>query len=307
MAQGRDLTASQVRAAIEYNHARHSSAFVRSIRTALGMGGAGPFDEAFVRFVADWQEANVGAGLGDGRIGPRTEGHLNIPHPKAVAAAANALLIQTAGFTLFDSWGNDLRDNNNDGVVDDAHEVSSDGAHFARRYTEFGTVAGMYSTGGWDFLPHRDVFVANTRTVRGSFRYRVCADVVSEAYHAAGAMPAQRSTLGIYGQFQHKGFVWQRSQAYPSMYLPGDFICTLDVHAGEGHSGIVVQAGPTRGGAEVPIVVQLPGPSTQISDGTYNPESTNDITRGPWSRWRIDSIQREFQYLGRFLHSRLAL
>jgi hypothetical protein len=89
-----------------------------------------------------------------------------------------------------------------------------------------------------------------------------------------------------------------------SDHLPGDFISTWKAGDG-GHSGIVMSEAPTRGGSEIPIVVQLPGPSTQVSDGTYDPASTNDVTMGPWSRWRIEGVPREHQYLGRILHSRI--
>jgi len=302
MAKGSDLTAQQVQAAIEYNRVHHGGTFQAFLRAAFGPGAAVLADTAFVRLVADWQELNVGPGFGDGKIGPRTEAHLNILHPKAAAAVAAATKVQQLGSILFDSWGNDLRDNNLDGQIDGNAERASDGAHFAGSYQEFRTVAGRYS-GGWDFLPQRPVIVRESKTIRGSFRYRVCADIVSGAYAAAGAMSSQRSTQNIWNQFQKRGFVWRRSESYPTEYLPGDFICTLE--KGEGHSGIVVQREATRGGDTAPVVIQLPGPSTQISDGTYDPTSTNDVTRGRWSEWRITRLPKDVQYLGRLLMSKL--
>jgi hypothetical protein len=304
MAQGSVLTAQQVQAAVEYNRTRVPAGLQALLRAAFGPGAAVLANEAFVRLVADWQEANIGPGAGDGKIGPRTEAHLNIAHPKAIAAAVAAQKVQAAGSILFDSWGNDLRDNNLDGAVDGKSERSADGAHFGKTYTEFRTVAGTYS-GGWDFLPARTVIVRSSRTIKGSFIYRVCADIVSGAYAAAGVMQAKRATWAIHAEFQKRGFVWRRSESYPSEYLPGDFICTLE--GGEGHSGIVVQREPTRGGDVAPVVVQLPGPSTQISDGTYDPTRTNDVTIGRWSDWRITRLPKDVQYLGRLLLSKTSV
>ena len=121
MARGSELTTHQVRDAIAYNRTHHTAP-LSVLQAALGMVPGGSVDEAFVRAVADWQENHIGAGAGDGKIGPKTEAHLNIQHPKATAAVARALAIQAAGSILFDSWGNDVRDNNNDGVVDDRNE-----------------------------------------------------------------------------------------------------------------------------------------------------------------------------------------
>jgi hypothetical protein len=302
MAQGSELTAAQVKAAIEYNEVHHPTARLAFLRAAFGAGAAVLANEMFVRLVADWQEANIGAGAGDGKVGPRTEAHLNIVHPKALGASVAASKIQASGSILFDSWGNDLRDNNLDGVVDGPSERASDGAHFGGSFSEFRTVAGTYS-GGWNFLPQRPVIVRETKSMKGVFKYRVCADIVSAAYREAGVMERQRSTQHIFDEFKKKGFVWRRSESYPTEYLPGDFICTLE--GGEGHSGIIMQREPTRGGDQPPIVVQLPGPSTQISDGTYDPTSTNDVTVGRWSLWRTTALPREVQYLGRLLHSKL--
>jgi hypothetical protein len=303
MATGSSLTAQQVHAAVEYNRTHFPTALQALLRAAFGPGAAVLANEAFVRLVADWQEVNIGPGMGDGKMGPRTEAHLNIAHPKAIAAVAAAIKVQAAGSILFDSWGNDLRDNNLDGAVDDKAERTSDGAHYGKHYSEFRTVAGRYG-GGWDFLPARTVTVRDSRTIKGSFVYRVCADIVSGAYAKAGAMHAQRSTWAILAEFRKKGFVWRRSESYATEYLPGDFICTLDGSAG--HSGIVVQREPTRGGDVAPVVIQLPGPSTQISDGTYDPTRTNDVTYGRWSEWRITRLYKDEQYLGRLLLSKLA-
>jgi hypothetical protein len=304
MANGSALSASQVKEALAYNLARHPAGLLGTIRGTLGLAITAPLDDAFVRAVADWQEANVGTGAGDGKIGPRTEAFMNLVHPRAIAATTAAKQIQLQGGILFDSWGNDYRDNNGDGVVDGPRERAADGAHFGGLFGEFGVQAGTYSGQGWDFLPPGPpVVVRSTRRIKGPFKYRVCADVVSAAYKAAGIMGAQRSTLFIHEEFKKKGYVFRRTDGYPTEYLPGDFIHTLA--GAEGHSGIVMQREPTRGGSHPPLVMQLPGPSTQLSDGTYDPESTNDVTIERWSIWRTTQVHSDFQLLGRILHSKL--
>ncbi len=303
MARGSALSATQVKDAIAYNLARHSSGFLGGVRGVLGLPTTAPIDDAFIRVVADWQETNVGVGSGDGRIGPKTEAFMNLVHPRAVAAAHEAKRLQAVGGVLFDSWGNDYRDNNNDGVVDGPEERAQDGAHLRGVYNGFGVRAGTYSGKGWDFLAAGPtVVVATSRQIKGQFRYRVCADLVSAAYQAAGIMGPLRSTYFIRAEFEKKGYVFRRTDGYPKEYLPGDFIHTLD--RGEGHSGIVVQREPTMGGSRPPLVMQLPGPSTQLSDGTYNPESTNDVTIERWSIWRTTKVSQDFQFLGRILQSK---
>jgi len=295
MATGAELTQKQVKDAIAYNRVRIYS-FLPAVVEALGRKKGSGIDEAFVRSVADWQEANLGRGAGDGKVGLKTEAHLDLQHPAAAKAARRAEQIVRNGFVLFDSWGNDLRDNNNDGKVDGAGERAEDGAHFTRSYASFGVKAGMYLGQGWNH--DKTVKVPRDQVVRGRFLYRVCADIVSQAFHEAGVMPKSRSTAGILDQFSRKGYVWQRSKAYPSEYLPGDFICTL--HGGSGHSGVVVRRSSTK---SVAIVVELPGPSTQVDLGTYNPASTSDLRLGSWTK-EEQAPDRSTHYLGRLLHSR---
>jgi hypothetical protein len=145
--------------------------------------------------------------------------------------------------------------------------------------------------------------VTQDRTIHGTFRYAVCADVASEAYERAGVMQRTRSTGRILQVFRRMGYVWCRRDGYPSDYLPGDFICTWA--PGGGHSGIVADRGPTNGGALAPIVIELPGPSSQISDATYDPANRTDMVRHPWSSFRLTAVGEEQQFLGRLLHTRL--
>lgn len=305
MTLGRDLSARQVHDAITYTKARLRDAHLKRVRAKLGLAEVGTVDETLVRTAADWQEANLGAGEGDGKIGPKTEGGLNILLFRAEKAVKAAEEMFKKGGILFDSWGNDLRDNNSNGKLDwdDPKERgSSDGVHYAGVYKSFRVIAGTY-TGGWDFAPGT-VRVAADTEVKGSFQYRVCADIISDAYHAAGVMKHLRSTAAILRVFREKGIVWTRSISYPTKYLPGDFISTYAAGHG-GHSAIVVEESDTAGGANAPLVIELPGPSSQISDGTYDPTSTNDIMKHNWPRFRIQEVPQENQFLGRLLGSKI--
>ena len=106
-----------------------------------------------------------------------------------------------------------------------------------------------------------------------------------------------RSTRELLAFFREKHYCWHWSEGHPAKFLPGDFICVL--HDYEGHSGIVVQEAPSN---QTPTVVELPGPSTQLDLGTYDPTSTNDVRLGSWSK---GSLSTELHYLGRLLLSKL--
>jgi hypothetical protein len=299
MTRGSALTSHQLHSAVLYNRSHHT---VRdsTLRTALGLSAsASPHDEeGFARYVADWQEDHIGVGQGDGKLGPKTEAYLGIVHPKAAAAATHALAIQRRGNILFDSWSNDVRDNDNDGIADGSSEQVGDAIHSHRVYTRFAVIAGTYPGLGWN--RNRTLVIHTTRTLTGSFHYCVCADVVSQAYASAHVMARARSTAVILRTIRAKGYVWRRSEEYPSEYLPGDFICTLG-HGG-GHSGIVVRRSPTTA---VPTVVELPGPSTMVDLGAYDPASTNDVRLGSWTKAGIPNLS--LHYLGRLLRSKCAV
>jgi len=297
MAKGAELTDKQVEAAIAYNNGRHAATWITLAAIALKFPGIPSVNELFVRLVADWQEKFVGAGQGDGKIGPKTEAYLGIVHPKALHAVARALAIKNAGGILFDSWGNDLRDNDGDAEVDGRSEQGkADGSHYGGSYTSFGVFKGTYPNQGWG--NNQTVTVRTSKIVSGTFQYRVCADVVSRAYNEAAVMPTTRSTATILQKFREVGYVWRRSEGYPPTYLPGDFICTLG-HGG-GHSGIVVEATST---AHTPKVMELPGPSTMVDEGTYDPAQTNDVRVGLWTKRGI--TDPKVNYLGRLLYSKL--
>lgn len=294
MPRGSALTSQQIRGGISYNRHRHVH-WITVLRAALKLPPGGMVDDMFIRAVADWQEANLGPGRGDGKVSVETEASLNIQHPKAAFAVDRAIAAHHAGFVLFDSWGNDVRDNDGDGSVDDAREDAIDGTHLHRRFSSFSVVAGSYSGLGWNL--DRVLTVPTSRTMYGTFHYKVCADVISSVFHDAGVMPLTRRTSAILDHVSLKGYVWRRSDSYPKEYVPGDFICTLG-HGG-GHSGIVVERSRTD---QVPIVIELPGPSTSIDLQEYDPTRTSDIRRGRWTKAGVRDLR--LHYLGRLLYSK---
>jgi hypothetical protein len=218
------------------------------------------------------------------------------PSREAESALKHAQAIQSAGNVLFDSWGNDVRDNDNDGIVDSGRTETDayDGQHYSGTYTDFGVVAGTYTRGWPDEhgVVTGRVTVPKTQTVSGTFKYRVCADIVSQAYADAGLMRHMRSTAQIIDEFRRIGRVWHGRSTFPSEYLPGDFVATYSAGHG-GHTGIVTKRSAT---SDTPTVIELPGPSTQADAGTYDPSSTNDIKEEAWSK---QGVAGELQYLGR--------
>lgn len=294
MARGSQLSGAQVRAAIDYNKALYLP-HLPLLRAAVSVVPTGNLDEEFVRAVAEWQELYIGPGQGDGKLGPKTEAHLGIQHPKALLAVTRAEAIFREGNNLFDSWFNDARDNNNDGVTDGPHEKTADGAHYGKVYPKFGLIKGTYTGLGFD--KNLTCQVKETRTVLGPFRYLVCADVVSRAYSEVGVMAKTRSAQAILDVFRRIGYVWRKSDGYPSQFLPGDYICTS--YKGDAHAGIVTVRSNSK---LVPEVIEMPGPSTLLAEGTYDPSKTNDVRKGPWSKARVPI--RESHYLGRLLISK---
>src|SRR4029079_5577563 len=127
-------------------------------------------------------------------------------------------------------WGNDLRDNDGDGDVDERDERTRDGAHHGETYRRFWVRRRTRPyEAGWFFdddpdgpegpalAPGRhNIFVHGDREIGGRFRYAICADIVSEAYHDAGVMSALRSTERILAVFRRRGYVWQRSTGFPN-------------------------------------------------------------------------------------------
>lgn len=292
------LSAERSAAAISYNRNR----LVRGLplmRQAVGLPAEGGIDEGFVNAVANWQSKFFGPGRDvDGKVGPKTEACFNIPHPRALAAAENALAIHKAGLILFDSWGNDARDNNMDGLTDGAKESGADGSHFAGLYPKFQLVKGPAKGLGWNKSVTLDI--KQTRTIYGPFRYRVCSDIVSQAYAAAGVMPHTRSTAHIMQTFRKMGYLFRASEGFPNCFLPGDYIATYAAGHG-GHSGIVVETKWRRDGW--PTVVDLPGPSTLADKGWYDPASTSDIRKGIWIKSDLENAS--VHYLGRLLHTQV--
>lgn len=186
---------------------------------------------------------------------------------------------------LFDFWNGDLRDNDKNGLVDgyrpsdatrgpDRAETSShDGAHFRGTYSGFKTWGGLTFTGGEGGTVTTVDFDTST-----TVQYRVCADLVSAAYRAAGIpVPRTRRVRELVQWFQgnRQARFWLIAD-FPGSYRPGDFICSYSPREGHGHAGMVVAAGSS------PDVVHLPGQSQHIARGVYDPTRLNDVTHEAW-------------------------
>lgn len=198
---------------------------------------------------------------------------------------------------LFDFWKGDCRDNDKNGAVDgylptavktnDRKEThSADGDHYSGTYPGFSTYAGLIFPGGEGGNVTTVDFDTSTPV-----KYRVCADMVSKAYHDASVPIAKtRRVRDIVHFFKtNRDCIFWEISAFTGMYLPGDFICSYDPKEEHGHAGVVVGPGTP------PEVVHLPGQSQHIARGVYDPTRLSDMTREPWPS------NRQVYGIGRFI------
>jgi hypothetical protein len=305
-----------VAAAIAYNQNAlgGNTQFIPYIKDLLNRATRGHLpnnsviDEAFVRAVARYQEIRRLPRPHDGKIGSRTRRALAVDlkefflgtrssaAPRALRAAQNIIDIYTNEKILFAWWAGDFRDNNKNNRVDanDPRERNrGDGwPSPSRTFRGFKTIPGTFTS------PTRRTLTTTASETDTPVKYKVCADIVSQAYNQAGIMSSTtRSVVSILRHFQNSRHcdVWQIGDAdFPDTYLPGDYFCTAE--GSHGHAGMIVHEEPTNSGTQRPLVVHLPGSSLQIDRGEYDPTRTSDVRleRWPTRRWIPDKI-----YLGR--------
>jgi hypothetical protein len=181
--------------------------------------------------------------------------------------AAKRLANQTNPGIWFDSWYNDGRDNNLDGVVDDAGEKGSsngDGAHYGRKYKARVAplaVLAAESMPAWALI---EIDVV----------YKVCIDIPIESYIAAG-IPISRTRWipTFFGAL--KGMpgwkVWEGKQNLPKL-MSGDIVAACNRE--HQHAGIV-DAGIYDS------VINIPGPTSRRRYGLLLPSALNDICSVP--------------------------
>ena len=209
---------------------------------------------------------------------------------RALQASQNMLDYLSTQHILFDYWGGDCRDNNKNGRVDDEDPIesrASDGAHYGKTYPGFKTKEGQLCEGGEGNMVGTLNFETNV-----SIKYRVCADIVSQAYREAGVpVPRTRRVHDLVHWFQtNRRCRFYMASSLPDEYMPGDFICSYSPREQHGHAGMIVQAGKGR-----PMVVHLPGPSQHIARGVYDPTRTTDLTLETWP------TNRAIYGIGRFI------
>ncbi len=223
---------------------------------------------------ASGQQKNGAGSAGMPTLQRDEEDEPMIPTLKALSAVANANNMMLPNI-WFDSWGNDLRDNDNYGKIDDKPEQGhADGVHYS----------GTYSAKickGMPFLTI-DQCLWSPSTIT-DLKYKVCIDIPKEAYKAAGfTMPSTRRIRKIIPWFQKsKKFMTWKAPKKPTMVIPGDFIAVQS--GGHSHSGIASSWGlPNSWGFNT---IHLPGPTARRSIAgplTYYPSSTNDVFNTPW-------------------------
>ena len=197
------------------------------------------------------------------------------PSRRALQALANAqnLANQQNPAIWFDSWGNDLRDNNLNGAIDDATEQGiSDGIHYKKPFK--GYVCGDASV---------TTDKCGTSKSLIDVQYKVCIDVPIESY---GAVPGtnvstNRNVSGFFAELKTKPN-WRVSggrrnsagSSLPSPLLDGDIVAE-DVNSTTGHAGMIVT------GALADSVINLPGPTSQRTYRVFTPSGKNDMMTVP--------------------------
>ncbi|MBZ0117789.1 MAG: hypothetical protein K8H88_12375 [Sandaracinaceae bacterium] len=312
------LTEPQRRRAQDFNQRvvaphPHREAYIRELRRHVGLGEAGALDGDFAQALANWQEQHpnsVASRRFDGLLRPRTEAHLGIRLSEMENLARRAESYWRAGGVFYDSWGNDGRDNDSDGAVDEADEQTSDGAHWGRVYQGFGT-----GDGGRVVAP-----------TNAQYQYQFCSDLVSNAVRDEGIVRGGFARAYQFGggALDAVAYKFVRSSDYPERYMRGDIIGYNDRPESQGghggHVGIVIQDDATGGGSIAPLVINLPGPSHLTSPAAASYYRANgehadgrpagvrgDIVREQWpaDRLDVDRIPARHQFLIRLVCTRL--
>lgn len=185
-------------------------------------------------------------------------------------AHAEAMKAQTDPAIWFDSWNNDLRDNNLDRRIDDPLELKlkgSDGLHYKKTYTAQVAPIGLLSI---DDAPDWALQTINVV-------YKVCIDIPIESYHAARVkVSSQRIITNFFRELKHiPGWrVWDGG-AKPEKLLDGDVVAANNpVHQ---HAGIV------KAGTVYDSVINLPGPTSARKYHVFTPSGRNDMVEVPFA------------------------
>jgi hypothetical protein len=181
-------------------------------------------------------------------------------------AAAKRLHDQQDPAIWFDSWGNDLRDNNLNGAIDDKTEQHlSDGSHHAKTHKAKICSSPADTT---DTCSPSDQSVIDVQ-------YKVCIDIPIESYKAAGAnVSTSRWIPTFFSEIRAKPnwTVWKAPSA-PAELLDGDVVAASNPdhqHAGIVETGLVYNS-----------VINLPGPSAARKFHVFNPSGKNDMVSVP--------------------------
>ena len=179
--------------------------------------------------------------------------------------AAKKLRNQQAPAIWFDSWGNDLRDNDLKGTIDDkAEQGIADGKHYGK--VLYAKICSNPSDTTAQCSPSNQSLI--------EVQYKVCIDIPIESYKAAGAnVSTNRWIPTFFGELSKKQnwTVWKKPAA-PSQLLDGDIVAAANPdhqHAGMVDTGIVDS------------VINLPGPTSARKFYAFNPSGKNDMVSVP--------------------------
>ncbi len=201
------------------------------------------------------------------------------PSTRALAAVRHAESMKSENI-WFDSWGNDLRDNDLDGVIDERGERGPDGRHYHNGRRPYRARICTDPDERIDECPQSEQEEIQVY-------YKVCIDIPLESYRAAGIpVPGSRWIPNLTGWFESERLrgrwqVW-RAPDHPSSLLPGDFISVEGQE--HQHSGIV---GTGYVWGVFGSVINLPGPTGMRRVGFYEPSDPHDVIEIPIFVWRF--------------------
>jgi hypothetical protein len=190
------------------------------------------------------------------------------PSAGATAAlkSAQTLYKQVAPAVWFDSWGNDLRDNDVNGRIDDRREQGiPDGAHYGKPHKAMVCKTPADRTDACSIADQSKIDVA----------YKVCIDIPIESYKSAGvSVSSSRWIPTFFGQLRkHPDWTVWKAPERPARLLDGDIVAASN--ATHQHAGLI------ETGAIYDSVLNLPGPSAARTFRIFNPSGRNDMASVP--------------------------
>jgi hypothetical protein len=205
-------------------------------------------------------------------------------HRNALGALTTMRNFKNADHILFDWWQNDCRDNDKNNMYDrsDPNERNEEGGgHSNRTYQGYYVLPGSNCYGDplsrTSNLRHMVTTAPRRVEVTAAVKYRVCAELISQAYSPTGMRLTARVSEILHHVQTNRHWRWWRIASFRGPFIPGDLLFSFDGHHGHATMVTAVSAVPSN-----PVVIHLPGQSQLITNRQYHPTIPNDVQEEPW-------------------------